>query len=52
MSSPGSLASDGWGPRTVVPGDEVTVTFNPRRDGGPRGKFISLVTPSGEKFGE
>ncbi len=52
MSSPGSLASDGWGPRTLVPGDEVTVVFNPRRDGGTAGKFISVVTPSGEKFGE
>jgi hypothetical protein len=52
MSSPGSLASDGWRPRTLVPGDEVTVTFNPRRDGGHAGKFISVVTPNGEKFGE
>lgn len=52
MSSPGSLAGDGWGPRTVVAGDEVTVTFNPRRDGTSGGKFVSLVTPGGEKFGE
>ena len=51
MSSPGSLANDGWGPRTVVAGDEVTVTFNPRKDGTPSGRFLSIVTPSGEKFG-
>ncbi len=52
MSSPGSLVRDGWRPTTVVPGDEVTVSFNPRKDGTPAGAFLSLVVPNGEKFGE
>ncbi len=52
MSSPGSLVRDGWRPTTVVPGDEVTVSFNPRRDGTPAGAFLTLVAPNGEKLGE
>ncbi len=52
MSSPGSLVRDGWRPTTVVPGDEVTVRFNPRKDGTPAGAFLSLVVPTGETLGE
>jgi hypothetical protein len=52
MSSPGSLANDGWRPRTVVAGDEVTVRFHPKKDGTPTGQFQSLVAPNGEMFGE
>ena len=52
MSSPGSLANDGWRPRTVIAGDEVTVSFHPKKDGTPSGQFQSLVAPNGEKLGD
>jgi hypothetical protein len=52
MSSPGSLSNDGWRPRTLVPGDEVTVRFHPRKDGTTSGQFVSLVAPDGEQFGD
>jgi hypothetical protein len=52
MSSPGSLANDGWRPRTLVPGDEVSVRFHPKKDGTPSGQFVSLVMPDGETLGD
>lgn len=52
MSSPGSLSNDGWRPRTLVPGDDVTVRFHPRRDGTTSGQFVSLIGPNGEAFGD
>ena len=48
LGGPGGLSRDGWTPRTIVPGDEVTVRFHPRRDGAPIGQFLSIVLPNGE----
>ena len=47
MSSPGRMALNGWTPRTVVPGDAVTVTLHPLRDGTPGGQFITIKLPDG-----
>ncbi len=52
MTDPGAMSRDGWRPTSVVPGDEVTVSFHPRRDGTLTGQFVSLVLPNGEKIGE
>ena len=50
LGSPGGLARAGWRPTTIAPGDEVTVSFHPRKDGSPVGQFVSLVLPNGEKL--
>ena len=47
MSSPGRMTLNGWTPRTVVPGDAVTVTLHPLRDGTPGGQFITIKLPDG-----
>ncbi len=47
MSSPGRMTLNGWTPTTVVPGDEVTVTLHPLRDGTPGGQFITIKLPDG-----
>ena len=47
MSSPGRMALNGWTPMTVVPGDAVTVTLHPLRDGTPGGQFITIKLPDG-----
>lgn len=52
MGSPGNLARLGWRPRTVVPGDEITVTFHPLIDGSPGGQLLTAVLPNGETLGE
>ncbi len=48
LGGPGALSRDGWTPRTIVPGDEVTVRFHPKKDGTPMGQFVSIVLPDGE----
>lgn len=47
MSSPGTMARQGWKPTTVVPGDEVTVTLHPLRDGTAAGEFLTIKLPDG-----
>lgn len=52
MGAPGGLARAGWRPKTVVPGDKVTVTMHPLKDGSPGGQLLSVVLPDGKKMGE
>jgi len=52
MGSPSGLARSGWRPRTVVPGDEITVTLHPLNDGSPGGQLLTVVLPNGEALGE
>lgn len=52
MGSPGGLARSGWRPRTVVPGNEVTVSVHPLRDGEPGGQILTVTLPDGTVMGE
>ena len=52
MGSPRGLARSGWRPRTVVPGDEITVTLHPLIDGSPGGQLLRVVLSNGEVLGE
>jgi uncharacterized protein DUF6152 len=36
------LAKLGWNPRTLQPGDKVSVTVHPLKSGNPGGDFVSL----------
>jgi len=38
----------GWKPQTLKPGDKVTVTYHPMRDGTPAGQLMQVVTGEGE----
>jgi hypothetical protein len=49
--APGKLARDGWTRNIVKPGDEVTVTVSPARDGSLEGLLRILVLPDGRKLG-
>jgi len=42
------LTRRGWTRTTVNPGDEVTFTLSPYRDGRPGGRFWTVTLPSGE----
>jgi hypothetical protein len=46
-SPPGMARAYGWGPRTVVPGDEVTVTLHPLKEDSPGGQLLSVLLPDG-----
>ena len=52
MGSPGALARSGWRPRTVAPGDAVTVTLHPLKDGSSGGQFLTATLPDGTVMGE
>jgi len=42
-----SLMRNGWKPGTLKPGDKVTVTYHPMRDGTPAGQLVQAVTEDG-----
>ena len=48
MSSPARQAQLGMTPDTVKPGDVVSVTFHPLKDGSRGGQFIQAVLPNGK----
>ncbi len=52
LNSPNNLKRQGWSRDAVKPGDEVSVTFNPLKDGRPGGLFNSLVLPNGKVLAE
>ena len=50
QSGPNILPA-GYTKQTFKPGDEVTVTFEPVRNGRPLGRLLSVVLPNGKKLG-
>jgi hypothetical protein len=51
MNGPSNLIPVGWKRTTLKPGDKVTVTVNPLRDGRPGGWYISVTLPDGRTLG-
>lgn len=49
--APGKLARDGWTRNILKPGDEVTVTISPAKDGAREGLLRVLVLPDGRQLG-
>ena len=47
-SSPGVMGRSGWTKRSLNPGDRVTVTFSPLRDGGLGGSLRQVKLPDGK----
>jgi hypothetical protein len=52
MGSPAGLARQGWRPKLVSPGDKVTVTYHPLKDGNPGGALVSIKLPDGTVKGQ
>ncbi len=48
MASPGQLVRGGWKPRTLKPGDKITVVIFPMRDGSKGGYFVSGTGSNGK----
>lgn len=44
------LSRRGWDRNTVKPGDKVTVTVNPLKEGGKGGSLLKIVLPSGRSL--
>jgi hypothetical protein len=49
--SPGKLARAGWTKDAVKPGDQVTVTSSPAKNGSPTGFFQKVVFLDGKQLG-
>ena len=52
MGSPIGIARNGWRPKTVLPGDKVTVRMHPLKDGANGGQLVSVKLPDGKVMGE
>ena len=46
--NPVSISKDGWSRRSFTPGDEVTVTLQPVKNGSPIGLVRSVVLANGD----
>lgn len=51
MNAPSSLVRQGWKPKTLKPGDQITIIAHPLRDGRPGGSLVSATLPDGTKIG-
>ena len=52
MTSPAFLVRAGWKSTTLKPGDKVSVTLRPFRNGDPGGLFVSVTLPDGRVMSE
>ena len=51
MGSVARSTYDGWKPDTVKPGDAITVSIHPLRDGARGGMYLSAELANGRKLG-
>jgi hypothetical protein len=51
MNGPNNLVRAGWKRTTLKPGDKVTVTINPLRDGRPGGWYLGITLADGRVLG-
>lgn len=51
MSAPSSLARQGWKPKTLKAGDQISVAMHPLRDGRPGGSLVTATLADGTRIG-
>ncbi len=51
LNGPSGLARDGWKPKTLTQGMNVSVTIHPLRDGTNGGQFLQVKLPDGSQMG-
>ena len=52
MTAPVHLQRLGWRKSSLKPGDRITVTFHPLRNGAPGGNLLAAVGPDGKPIGK
>lgn len=50
MHSPNIVARKGFSKSSVKPGDVISVTFHPMRDGSPTGSVVAVTLPDGKRL--
>ena len=48
VSNPIDMTKRGWSKTSLKPGDEVTVTIRPAKNGAPVAQLLKIVLPSGQ----
>ena len=51
MGGPSGLARQGWVPKTLTPGMNISVIMHPLRDGAHGGQFLAVTLPDGTQLG-
>jgi hypothetical protein len=51
MGGPGQISRQGWSPKTLTPGMDVTLTIHPLRDGTNGGQYMAVTLPDGTQLG-
>jgi hypothetical protein len=51
MGSPARSTFDGWKKDSLKPGDVISVTMHPLKDGSRGGMYLSAVLPDGKQMG-
>jgi hypothetical protein len=51
MGGPAGLARQGWVPKTLIPGMNISVIMHPLRDGAHGGQFLAVTLPDGTQLG-
>jgi len=51
LGAPAAMLREGWRPRIVAPGDRITVTISPNRNGSYGGSMIKAVKADGTIIG-
>src|SRR5258706_3228024 len=51
LNGPSGLARDGWKPKTLTPGMNVSVTIHPLHDGTNGGQVLNFKVPEGSPMG-
>ena len=50
-SNPPDMVNRGWSKQSFKPGDQVTVTVEPVKNGRPMGRVLQVVLPNGQTLG-
>lgn len=48
VSNPSDMTKRGWSLHSFKPGDEITVTIRPAKNGASVGQLVKVVFPSGQ----
>jgi Family of unknown function (DUF6152) len=48
VSNPTDMVRRGWARQSLKPGDEITVTVRPAKNGAPVGQLLKVVLPNGQ----
>jgi hypothetical protein len=50
-SNPADMVNAGWSKQALKPGDQISITIMPVKNGRPIGRIVEVVLPNGQKVG-